>query len=46
MGRAETLSTLYGEMLDLIACLAIYNGGAEQEDKKTLTRLEDTLEVT
>ena len=28
MTRQETLNTLYGEMLDMISCLAVYNGAA------------------
>ena len=27
------MSTRYGEMLDMIACLSIYNGGAEEKDR-------------
>lgn len=46
MSRRETLTTPYGEMLDMIACMAIANGAAEPTDKTTLTRLEDILEVT
>lgn len=26
--------TRYGEMLDMMNCMAIYNGGAEQKTKK------------
>lgn len=38
MNREETLSTRYGEMLDLIACMAIENGAepkAKRKNKKT-----------
>ena len=31
------MGTRFGEFLDLIACLAIYNGGAEEKTKKTWT---------
>ena len=34
MSREETMQTGYGEMLDLIACLAIESGGAEQKEKE------------
>lgn len=34
MGRQEILNTRMGEFLDLTACLAIYNGGAEEKKKK------------
>lgn len=31
MTKQETLITKYGEMNDLIACLAIYNGSAKEK---------------
>ena len=34
MSRQETLNTLYGEMLDLISCLAVYNGVAVPKKEK------------
>ena len=34
MTRQETLNTLYGEMLDLISCLAVYNGTAVPKPEK------------
>lgn len=37
MTREETMNTRFGEMLDLVSCLAIYNGGAEEKTKKTWT---------
>jgi hypothetical protein len=45
MSRRETLTTRYGEMCDMIACLAIYNRTAEPEERRTISRLEDALEV-
>lgn len=33
MTKQETLCTRYGEMNDLISCLAIYNGHAEEKKK-------------
>lgn len=44
MSRSEILCTKYGEMLDMIACLAIYNGAEPKPEKKKLTFAE-TLEV-
>jgi len=36
MGKCEVLATPYGEMLDMIACLSIYEGLAvPKESKKT-----------
>ena len=46
MSRRETLTTTYGEMLDMIACMAISSGHAEPVNKHTISRLEDALEVT
>lgn len=34
MSRREILTTKYGEMLDMIACLAIYNGAEPAKKKK------------
>lgn len=39
MTRQETLDTPYGEMLDLINCLAIYNGGADEKRKLTFDEI-------
>lgn len=44
MTRREILATRYGEMLDLISCLAIYNGAEPAPHNKKLSFLE-TLEV-
>ena len=42
MSRQEILATRYGEMLDMIACLAIQNG--EKKKRKRL-RYEDAIEL-
>ena len=42
MSRQETMLTRYGELIDMISCLAVYNGGAEVDDKKNMT-LDDIL---
>ena len=34
MGRQEVINSRFGEMEDLISCLSIYNGAAEQVTKK------------
>ena len=34
MTRQETMLTAVGEMIDMINCLAIYNGGAKEKDRK------------
>ena len=34
MTRQEILCTAFGEMQDMISCLAIYNGGAKQKRKR------------
>lgn len=44
MGTREILLTSVGEMRDMIACLAIYNGAPPKPKKKKLTFLE-TLDV-
>lgn len=35
MTRQETLVTTYGEFCDLISCLAIYNGRADEKIKRS-----------
>ncbi len=44
MGTREILTTRLGEMRDMIACLAIFNGAPPKVKKKKLTFLE-TLDV-
>ena len=34
MGKEEILCTPIGEMLDMISCLSIYEGGAKQKPPK------------
>lgn len=45
MTRREILCTTYGEMLDMISCLAIYNGAEPAQSPSTVTSVEETLEV-
>lgn len=37
MSRQETMLTRYGEMLDMISCLSVYNGGAVMDEAKNMT---------
>lgn len=37
MPRQETMLTRYGEMIDMISCLAVYHGGAEIDDSRSMT---------
>ena len=37
MRRQEIMCTRYGEMLDMIACLAIYNGAKAKKKQKHWT---------
>ena len=41
MDREETLATRYGEMLDMIACMAIENGASPK--KKTKKKAMDEI---
>ena len=44
MGRQEVMTTRIGEMLDLIACLHIYNGAPPKEEAAAMNFF-DLLEV-
>ena len=44
MGRQEVMTTRVGEMLDLIACLHIYNGAPPKEEAAAMDFF-DLLEV-
>lgn len=37
MSRHEILNTRYAEMLDMISCLAIYNGASPKRKNRILT---------
>ena len=45
MSRREILTTRYGEMLDMLSCLAIYHGQAEPASRHVRTGFDATLEV-
>jgi hypothetical protein len=43
MSKHEILITRYGEMADLISCLAIFEGRAEQKRKKRAWSFQDAI---
>lgn len=43
MGRQDVLNCRYGEFRDLMSCLAIYNGSAEQVSTKTPRTFEEVI---
>jgi len=45
MSRQEVLSTPYGEMRDLLSCLSVYQGTAEQAEKPEAIPMEKVLEM-
>lgn len=40
MSRQEINGTIYGQMLDLISCLAIYGGAEPEAEEKSMEPLE------
>jgi len=46
MDRREIIITRYGEMVDMLSCLAIYEGTAVPKKKaKRFTRFEDAIKL-
>lgn len=43
MSKQEILCTPYGEMLDMLACHSIYEGGVKPKKKKHHMSMEDFL---
>ena len=43
MQKQEILNTKYAEMLDMISCLAIYNGAEPQRKKKIITDFDAAM---
>lgn len=43
MSRKEIDITRYGEMIDMISCLSIYNGGAVEKPKKKAWTFEEVM---
>lgn len=44
MSKEEILCTPIGEMMDMLSCLAIYEGGAKEKVSKKM-RMEDFLRL-
>ena len=45
MGRQEVINSRFGEMEDLISCLSIYNGAAEQATKKKPKSFDEIMQM-
>lgn len=45
MRKQEILATRYGEMVDMISCFAIYNGGAKPKKKKKKWSFDEAMEL-
>lgn len=43
MDRQDVLLTRYGEMLDLIDCLSIYNGAAEPKREQVVLSYDEAI---
>ena len=43
MQKQEILNTRYSEMLDMVSCLAIYNGAEPKKRKKILTDFDAVM---
>ena len=44
MTRQEIMATRYGEMVDLILCLAIYNGQVKEKPYRKHYKFEEIIE--
>lgn len=45
MSRQEVLNCRFGEFLDLISCLNVYNGAAEITEKKKPKTFDEVMEM-
>lgn len=45
MPKSEILITRYGEMIDMINCLAIYEHGAKPKQKKRLFSYDEAISL-
>lgn len=45
MNRQEILVTRYGEMMDMISCLAIYEGHANPKKKKKEMTFDEVMSL-
>lgn len=43
MSREEVINTVYGEMLDMISCFAIYKGSARVKKSKKKMSFEEAI---
>ena len=43
MSKQEILNTRYSEMLDMVSCLAIYNGADPKRKNKTVTDFDAAM---
>lgn len=43
MNRQEIMATRFGEMIDMMNCLAIYNGQAKEKKDNRLHRFDDVI---
>ena len=45
MNRQEVLNSPYGEFVDLISCLSVYNGNAEVVEKKKPKTFDEVINM-
>lgn len=45
LSRQEILNCPYGEMMDMISCLSVYNGNAEVVEKKKPKTFDDVMSM-
>lgn len=46
MDRREILVTRYGEMMDMLACLSVYEGSAEVKTRaRHITNINDVIKL-
>lgn len=45
MERREIMATRFGELLDMINCLSIYEGAAKPKERKTITDYDEAMKV-
>lgn len=45
MKRQEVINTSFGEMQDMVNCLSIFNGGADQKIKRRKLTFDEALSL-
>lgn len=45
MSKEEILCTPIGEMIDMLSCLSIYEGGAKEKQPKRKIKMDDFLKL-